>query len=63
MINKCEFLLNKWAICTMMNRRLPSYEKQTNCKKHHEKFMKECYEKVRKEEKDKIFKASVFSAL
>jgi len=63
MINKCEFLLKKWAICTMMNQRLPAYEKKADCKKYHEKFMKECYEKSQKEEKDKIFKASVFSAL
>jgi len=42
---KCDFLLNKWIICSFMNRRLPCYEKPNDCQKYYDKFLKECNKK------------------
>jgi hypothetical protein len=58
--DKCEYLLNKWVICSLMNRRLPCYEKPKDCQKYYDRFMKEC-NGGKKEEEDKIFKCSIFS--
>ena len=61
-MDKCEFLLNKWIVCSFINRRLPCYEKPSDCHKYYERFMKECYiEKQEKQEKEKIFRCSIFS--
>jgi hypothetical protein len=60
-MDNCEFLLNKWVICTIISRRLPSYP--DDCQKYYDKIIEECNKSEENDKKiDKIFKCSVFSA-
>jgi len=52
--DKCEFLLNKWIVCSFINRKLPLYEKQEDCYKYYDRFMEECYEQQRSQKPDKV---------
>ena len=58
---KCSHIYKKWVLCSYFNRKLPPYEKPNNCSQYYNKYLKECSDKSIDEEKDKIFKASIFS--
>jgi len=75
-MDNCEYFLNKWVVCSIMNRNLP-YNKPDDCQKYYEIYKKACSsqkekneqnereereEKNEQKEQDKIFKCSVFSA-
>ena len=66
-MDNCEYFLNKWVVCSIMNRNLP-YNKPDDCQKYYEIYKKACSsqeeqkEKNEQREQNKIFKCSVFSA-
>ena len=57
-VKKCDILMNKYVVCSIMNSKLPYYDKNNNCKLYYKKYMKECTDKLEKDkfEKDKLEK-------